>query len=211
MKKIVLFGATGKTGSLFLEQALLKGYYVTALVRYPEKIPFRNPLLKLVQGDVLNEADVLKAVEGSDVVVSLFGHVKKSPDTLQTVGTVNILKAMKAFGVPRIISLSGGGLPFPEKDQPKWIDHLIRRIMKWVVPHILQDAINHAEALKKSEVKWVIVRGPRLTQGPALGKYRVGWVGVNSSTQIARADLAHFILTQVNDETFNYQMPFVSY
>jgi hypothetical protein len=38
----------------------------------------------------------------------------------------------------------------------------------------------------------------------------VGWVGVNASTKISRADLADFLLTQVEDERFTYQMPFVS-
>jgi hypothetical protein len=36
-------------------------------------------------------------------------------------------------------------------------------------------------------------------------------VGVNASTKVGRADLAHFILTQLTDQRFNYQMPFVSY
>jgi len=37
---------------------------------------------------------------------------------------------MKGKNVERIISLSGGGLPFPEKDEPKFADKLIRTIMK---------------------------------------------------------------------------------
>jgi hypothetical protein len=36
-------------------------------------------------------------------------------------------------------------------------------------------------------------------------------VGVNASTKIGRADLADFILTQVEDNTYLRQMPFVSY
>jgi len=36
-------------------------------------------------------------------------------------------------------------------------------------------------------------------------------VGVNSGTQISRADLADFILKLVEDESYDGQMPFVSY
>jgi hypothetical protein len=39
----------------------------------------------------------------------------------------------------------------------------------------------------------------------------VGWVGVNASTKIARADLANFILKQVESNEYLYTMPFVSY
>lgn len=209
-KKIALFGASGQTGQHFLTLALEKGYEVRALVRNPQSIRQNNPKLTVVKGDVLNIDDVQKVLEGVDIVVSLFGHVKGSPEWLQTNGTKNIVQAMKEKNVGRIISLSGGGLPFPEKDEPKFADKLIRTIMKIVVPKILNDAIKHHEVLKSSGLKWTIVRGPRLTNDSKTGTYRVGWVGVNASTKISRADLAAFIVSQVEDEQFNFQMPFVS-
>jgi hypothetical protein len=117
---------------------------------------------------------------------------------------------MQQYGVDKIVSLSGGGLPFPEKDQPKFADHLIRTIMKVAVPKVLNDAIAHAEALRKSGKNWVIVRGPRLTNDPKKGSYRVGWVGVNASTKISRGDLADFLVTLIHNDAFKHQMPFVS-
>ena len=166
--------------------------------------------LDILQGDVLNLEAVEKLVEGTDLVVSLFGHVKGSPEWLQTNGTKNIVAAMKKYGVERLLSLSGGGLPFPEKDQPKFADKMIRWIMKVAVPKILNDAIEHHKVLEGSGLKWTIVRGPRLTNAPPKGSYRVGWVGVNASTKIARGDLADFILKQVEEEAFVHEMPFVS-
>ena len=211
MKKIALFGATGQTGQLFLRAALAGGYQVKALVRDANKLTQKSARLTVIEGDVLNSADVYKTVEGTDIVVSLFGHVKGSPEWLQTNGTKNIVAAMKTHNVGRIISLSGGGLPFPEKDKPKLADYVIRTIMKVAVPKVLNDAVAHHEVLVASGLKWVIVRGPRLTNDARKGQYRVGWVGVNASTKISRADLADFILTQVEDETFDRQMPFVSW
>ncbi|MEM0992143.1 MAG: NAD(P)H-binding protein [Bacteroidota bacterium] len=211
MKKIALFGGTGQTGSEFLKIALHHNYPIKALARTPEKIKFSHPNLEVFQGDVLNPSSVEAVVAGTDLVVSLFGHVKDSPAWLQTNGTKNIIAAMKATGVKRIISLSGGGLPYPEKDQPKFADKMIRTIMKIAVPKVLNDAIEHHKVLAVSGVEWTIVRGPRLTNQEKVGNYRVGWVGVNASTKIGRADLADFILKQVEDSTFNHQMPFVSY
>jgi putative NADH-flavin reductase len=209
--KIALFGGSGQTGRQFLAQALDKGYQVKALVRNPAALEVSHPNLTVVKGDVLNAADVASVVRDTDVVVSLFGHVKGSPEWLQTNGTKHIVAAMRQHDVPRIVSLSGGGLPFPEKDQPKMADKIIRFMMKTLVPKVLNDAIAHHEVLRQSGLKWVIVRGPRLTNGERKHQYRVGWVGVNASTQIARADLADFIVKQVEDEQFNGQMPFVSY
>lgn len=210
MKTLALFGASGKTGRQFLDQALAAGYRVQALVRTPAKLPVQHPNLTVLPGDVLDADAVARTVQGSDVVVSLFGHVKGSPEWLQTDGTRHIVRAMQQHGVGRLISLSGGGLPTAE-DKPKLPDHLIRGIMKLFVPKILNDAVRHADVLRQSPVSWTIVRGPRLTDEPRRGQYRVGWVGVNASTSIGRADLADFLLKQVEDEQFTGKMPFVSY
>jgi putative NADH-flavin reductase len=212
MKKIALVGASGQTGSLFLEKALAAGYDIIALVRNPDKLTIpSHPNLTVLPGDVLNPEDVDQLVKGTSLVVSLFGHVKGSPEWLQSRGTENLVKAMRQHGVQRIISLSGGGLPFPKQDQPGLMDKLIRGIMKIAVPKILNDAIKHHQILVDSGVQWVIVRAPRLTNAPARGAYRIGWVGVNASTQISRGDLADFILTLVENESYDGSMPFVSW
>jgi putative NADH-flavin reductase len=211
MYKIALFGGSGQTGQEFLSKALAAGHPVKALVRTPAKMTQSSSLLEVIPGDVLHPADVARTIEGTEVVVSLFGHVKGSPEWLQTNGTRHIVEAMKKHNLTRIISLSGGGLPFPAKDQPKFPDKMIRFIMKVAVPKVLNDAIAHAKVLEESGLDWVIVRGPRLTNEPEQGEYRVGWVGVNASTKIARADLADFLLKEVQQSKFVHQMPFVSY
>jgi len=211
MEKIACFGATGQTGREFLKLALEQGYAVKALVRNPDKLTTTDKKLEVVQGDVLNSEDVHRTVQGCDIVVSLFGHVKDSPKWLQTNGTKHIVNSMKQKNIHKIISLSGGGVPYPEKDEPKFADKMIRFILKIAAPNVLYDGIEHHKVLEESGLDWVIIRAPRLTKDEKKGTYRVGWVGVNASTKIARADLADFILKQVTDNQFIRQMPFVSY
>lgn len=95
LMNIALFGATGQTGKEFLEIALKEGHSVKALVRSPSKLNLQDPSLLVMQGDVLEYEDIDKTVSGSDIVVSLFGHVKGSPEWLQTDGTRNILRVIK--------------------------------------------------------------------------------------------------------------------
>ncbi len=40
--KLLVLGASGRTGRLVVEQALAAGHTVTALVRSPEKLTIRN-------------------------------------------------------------------------------------------------------------------------------------------------------------------------
>lgn len=211
MKKIALFGATGQTGAHVLQKALQQGYTVNALVRTLSKLTVQSKELNVIEGDVLKPEDVKKTIEGCDLVISVFGHVKGSPEWLQRDGTQNLVQAMKSNEITKIISLSGGGLPFPVKDEPKFVDKMIRFIMKVAVPKILNDAIAHHEVLKQSGLDWIIVRGPRLTNEAAKGEYKVGWVGVNSGTSLGREDLADFMLKQIESEECVHQMPFVSY
>lgn len=208
-RTLALFGATGKTGRHVLSQALEAGHSVRALARRPEALD-AHERLTVVAGDVRDRDAVRETVRGADAVVSVFGQVKGSPPTLQTEGTQSIVDAMAEQGIRRIISLSGGGLPAEEHDEPKVPDRIIRWLLKRLSPAVLDDAIGHLAVLRASGLDWTVVRGPRLTDAPATGSYRVGWVGVNASTQIARADLARFILTQVDDDTFVHELPFVS-
>jgi len=207
---IAIFGATGRTGRLVLAQALADGYTVRALARRPEAITQASDRLTIVPGDVLDAAAVEQTVRGTDAVISVFGHVKGSPPRVQTDGTRNIVEAMQREQITRIISLSGGGLPAEEHDRPGVADRVIRFLLKTLSPQVLDDALWHLEVLKDSGLDWTVVRGPRLTDAPATGTYRVGWVGVDASTKISRDDLAAFIVSQINDPTYVRQMPFVS-
>ena len=209
MTVIALFGATGRTGRRVLARALSAGFEVRALVRDPAKLGATSSALTVIRGDVLDPDAVNQTVAGSDVVLSLFGHVKGSSPTLQADGTQLIVDAMRRHDTRRIVTLSGGGLPAP-LDRPGPADRVIRFLLKTLSGRVLADAEQHLRVLEASGLEWTVVRGPRLTEKPGTGTHRVGWVGVDASTQISRDDLADFILGQVEDRTFIGQMPFVS-
>ena len=116
---------------------------------------------------------------------------------------------MARRGVKRIVTLSGGG-PAAPLDRPGPADRIIKFLLKTLAGQVLADAEQHLRVLEASGLEWTVVRGPRLTEKPGTGTYRVGWVGVDASTQISRDDLADFILTQIQDRTFIRKMPFIS-
>ncbi len=208
---IAITGATGRTGILAVEKLLNQGHSLRALYRNPNKIELQHPKLTWVKGDVLDLNSLHELVHGTSLVFNLFGQVKGGPKDIQSLGTSNLVQAMKSAGVSRILSLSGGGLAFPDKDQPKLPDLLIRGIMKLMVPHLLRDAKDHAEVLKGSGLEWTIVRAPRLVNGPEKNQYRVGWVGVHGSTKISREDLANYLISQTEAFDYPQAMPFVSW
>ncbi len=207
--KIALFGATGRTGMQVLQQALAANDEVVALVRAPAKVTVQDPRLTLIQGDAMNAADVDKTVQGVDAVISTLGQRKDSPRDMQTVAIRNVVAAMQKYGVKRLVSLTGAGVDAPQ-DKPKFMNHVIKLALKTISGHVLRDAVQHFEVIKNSPLDWVVVRGPMLTEGPHTGKYRVGWVGVNTGPRISRADVADFLLKQATDTTYLHQTPMIS-
>lgn len=189
---------------------------VRALVRDPAKLDAlpealrRHPRLTVVRGDVLDPGTVDRLVDGADVVLSVFGQVKGSAPDVQTRGTAHLLEAMARRDVPRIVSLSGGGLPEPAHDRPGLVDRLIRGAMRLAVPRVLEDAEAHVRVLRASGTGWVVARAPRLTQAPATGAARLGWVGVNAGRSLPRADLADVLLRLAYDARLDGRMPFVT-
>ena len=207
--ELAIFGASGRTGRPLVQQALDAGHDVIALVRTPATFPLKHERLTVVQGDAMNAADVDEVVQGADAVLSTLGQTKNSPKDMQTVATKNIVAAMQKYGITRLVSLTGAGVDAPE-DQPKLINHVIKFALKSLSGAVLADAEQHAKVLQNSTLDWVIVRGPMLTEGPHTGKYRVGWVGVNTGTRISRADVADFMLKQLTDNTYLHKAPMVS-
>ena len=207
--ELAVFGASGRTGRPLVQQALDAGHDVIALVRTPATFPLKHDRLTVVQGDAMNAADVDEVVQGADAVLSTLGHSKTSPQDLQTVATKNIVAAMGKYGISRIVSLTGAGVDAPQ-DKPKFINHVIKFALKTMQGAVLADAEQHAKVLQDSNLDWVIVRGPMLTEGPYTGKYRVGWIGINTGIRISRADVADFMLKQVTDNTYIHKAPMVS-
>lgn len=208
--KIAVFGATGRTGRPLVEQALAEGHEVVALARDPSKLGMRHERLRVVAGDVLDAGAVEEVVAGADAVMSAIGHTKTSSKDVQTRGTRNIVAAMEEHGVKRLVSLTGAGVRDPG-DQPKPVDKVFGFLLKTLQKDVIEDAEGHANVIKGSNLDWVIVRGPRLTEGPKKGTYRVSLVGKNSGTQVSRADIADFMLQQAANNTYLRQMPMVSY
>ena len=207
--KLAIFGATGRTGRLLVEQALAAGYDVVALARIPSKLPLQDARLSVVQGDVTDPAAVTAVVRGADAVISVIGHAKGAPPDVQTVAARHIVAAMRQNGVRRLISLTGAGVDAPQ-DRPTVLHHLIKLALRIAAGPVLRDAVGHAAVIRQSGLDWTIVRAPMLTEGPRVGSYRVGWVGVDTGPRLARSDLAAFLLAQVTDRTYLGQLPMVS-
>ena len=73
------------------------------LVRDEATIPAEiKDKVEVVKGDVLNQEDVDKTVEGTDAVIIVLGtRNSTAPTTMMSEGTKNVIASMKKFGLSK--------------------------------------------------------------------------------------------------------------
>jgi uncharacterized protein YbjT (DUF2867 family) len=106
---LLVIGATGPLGREIVWSALAANHNVTALVRDPEKAGF-PAAVKLAPGDVLRPGSLADAMRGQGGVISSLGSkISFKPMTLLSDGTRNLVDAMRAAGVRRLVCITGIG------------------------------------------------------------------------------------------------------
>ena len=68
--KITVFGATGNVGTRVINEALLRGHEVTAVLRNKTRAHEFDSAVKVVIGHADNVEDVVKWSYGQDIVIS---------------------------------------------------------------------------------------------------------------------------------------------
>jgi len=122
-KRVLVTGAAGFIGSHLTEELLEQGAQVTALIRYNSRSDFgfvshlvnrADSSFNIIQGDLRDQLSVRDAVRDQDIVFHL-GALIAIPysylnpwDAFETNvrGTLNVLEAVKEFGVARLVHTS---------------------------------------------------------------------------------------------------------
>ncbi len=207
--KMTIFGATGRTGQYLLQQALQAGHEVTVLVRTPEKLAIENERLTVIQGDISSQIQVDSAVAGAEVVLSTLGPSNNKPEFTVSQGTEHIIAAMDKYNLRRLIISAGAGVADPN-DAPTFINKAIGFLLRTVSGNVYEDMVRTVAAVRASDLDWTIVRVPMLTGDQPKGDVRVAYVGKGMGSRVSRADLAAFMLQQIDSDTYIRQAPAIS-
>ncbi|MGB5648016.1 NAD(P)-dependent oxidoreductase [Muriicola sp.] len=200
--KLAIIGGTGKTGKELLQQGLEAGHTIAALVRNPKKVQLVHPNLTVIQGNVLNPKDLANIFYGKDAVLSALGHKRfLGPSHILSRGTENILQAMKTANVSRFICITSMGI-----NDNKYRLGLYYTF--FVIPLIIffyfRDKSKQERLIKDSNLNYTIVRPGQLTNGRKSLRYKQG-VNLGSfiwTKMISRADVAHFMLGELNNSVY---------
>ena len=188
--------------------ALKAGHKVRALARSAD-IPVSHPDLEKIVGDALDGSTIRGALGGVEVVIQTLG-VEFGPETilrgtrLFSEATRVLVNAMQDAGVQRLISVTGLGAG-NSRDKGGFLYDAAFHLF---LDRVYLDKDAQEWIIRKSNLEWVIARPGVLTNGPITGTYRVlvdphEW----RSGFIPRADVADFLVRQINDDALLGQTP----
>jgi uncharacterized protein len=167
--KVVLYGATGKAGSVILKELVDRGHTVVAAARTPQKVQkLKN--VSTVQDDLSDPAKIASIVKGVDAVVSAYGP--PPDDTSQIIGaTDRLVKGVEQAGGPRLIVVGGAGSLFVA---PGVTVRESGHVPKEWIP-IADAHIQVLKNLKQSSIDWTYFSPAGFFEpGQRTGKFRLG-------------------------------------
>jgi putative NADH-flavin reductase len=102
---VILYGATGNSGSRILQELISRGHKVTAIARNTSKLP---STVTAKQDDLSSVDTIASTIKGTDAVISAYGPPQDDTDALLGV-TERQIAAVKKAGNIRLIVVGGAG------------------------------------------------------------------------------------------------------
>ncbi len=160
--KLLLLGATGRTGKLVLDKALEKGYEVNCLARNSERIEQQTGL-SIFEGHPHSETDLKKALSDCDAVINVlnisrtsdfpWAKLRTPKNYLSDVMSI-LVPIVEASNIKRLSVCSAWGTAETKNDIPKWFKWLINNSNIGVT---YKDHERQEKIITTSNLDWTIV------------------------------------------------------
>ncbi|MEX0968443.1 MAG: NAD(P)-binding oxidoreductase [Bacteroidia bacterium] len=167
-RKILLLGATGRTGKLVLKKAVESGYAVNCLSRNSDRIEKQNGLT-LFEGNPNHKPDLEKAISDCNAVISVLNISRRSDfpwAKLKTPGNYlsDVMKLLVSIAekknINRLAVVSAWGASETNNDIPKWFKWFIKNSNIGIT---YEDHERQEKLVTESKLAWTIIRPVGLT------------------------------------------------
>jgi putative NADH-flavin reductase len=220
--RILVYGATGKIGSLVVDEALGRGHIVTAVSRNPAQISQSHQNLSAVKGDLLDEDSIAGLVVEQDVVIisvrGIIGKSKAPESALQRIAVekvVNVLRGLDS-SAPRLIHVGGAGTLEVEPGV-LYADKLPRIFLPKSLELEIHGQVLALEYLRTvDDAKWSYATPAKnFTNGARTGEFRLGgdqlMENAKGKSRISRADFAVALVDEAENANYIRQRFSVAY
>ncbi len=216
-RKILVVGATGGSGRAAVTALTATGHHVTAFSRHADALSADHPEITAINGDVMNPADVDRAVAGHDAVVVTLGITEnpirvqllgpaRTPLDVRSTGTSNVIDAMNAHGVDRLIVQSSYGIG-PTRRLLGFSDRIFFAtiVKKQMADTELQDRI-----VRSSGLDWTLIQPVHLNDTTPDNAPFLSTTGETGAMKVSRTAVGQALAQVVDDPTLSYETVSVS-
>jgi uncharacterized protein YbjT (DUF2867 family) len=197
--KLLVMGASGRTGRRVAALALKKGHQVVAIVRNPEKVS--DLKVEVCQGTPYDYETVERAMAGCDAVVNVLNVSRASdnpwarlaaPPDMISKACANALEAMEKTGVKRYVTLSTVGAG------ESWtlLPLIVRLLVKYSNLKVAFDDHTVQEGLLvRSSADYTVARAPMLNDNENQSGVLVAKPGEKMRGSLSRQSVAEFFVS----------------
>ncbi len=206
--QITVFGASGKVGRLVVAEALKRRYDVVAFVHKHNPL-VENEHLTVQTGDVARTADVMRALQGSEAVISCLGSWGQPGRNVQVTAMDVIIPAMEAQGPTRIITLTGSGA-LPPDVVPSLGNKLFMKLLSpFPAGKVFHDGEQHMKLLAASSLDWTSLRSPIMKNDGDSG-YTLDEKPASAFGRVPRSAVVMALVDQLDSQQFLQRAPVIN-
>ncbi|MBL1321566.1 MAG: SDR family oxidoreductase [Methylophaga sp.] len=206
---ILVVGATGGTGRATVEKLLNEGHNVTAFSRSANELINMSDQIITINGDVTNTTELDQVVKGQDVIIVTLGISEnpmrvricgavRTPSNVRSIGTRNVITAMRKHGVPRLVVQSSYGVG-ETRGLLRFVDQLFFNLI--LKPQI-DDTERQEIEIRQSGVDWVIVQPVHLTDNDSNSFPFISTTGQTRLMKVARKSVAKFLALAAHESDY---------
>lgn len=214
---VFLLGATGSTGYEILKRLIKDHHTVKALVRNPAKLNLseitqgKEVHIELITGGVFEQDKLVEHFKGCDLIISALGTGRDNVYTeVYSEGGRNIVAAMRLSGIKKLITITSGLI---DMSDPSTDNFFLNRIIRPNFNKVYYDQTRWETILDDTDdIDWICVRPTYLSNKQFTGKYRIKDQHCpKGGSRIGRADLADFIVRQLESDEYIHKKPVLAY
>jgi putative NADH-flavin reductase len=195
--RIAIIGAGAGIGLEAVKQALEKGHSVTALSTNTDTISDHSLLTK-INGSATSALNIKQAINGADAVLITVGTKNKKATTLFSDIAKTLIQVTNELNFKAPIIIITG---FGAGESSRYLSFFMRTIIKLFLKEQYINKTLMEELIVNSKVNWEIVRPVMLTNGAITKSYKAinKLEKVMKVGKISRADVAHYLLSEVEN------------
>ncbi len=215
--RVLILGATGRTGENVVTEALNAGYQVHILVRDKAKVKIESENLTVFESKNLDNDTLKAALTGCDAVLSTLNISRTSdfpwanlrtPPTFLSDLLQRLIPLCEALPVRRVVVTTAWGVNETKKDIPFWF--------RWLIDYsnigvAYRDHERQEKLLPHSSLDWTIVRPVGLTNG-SRPKTIITTLGNQPEPHltISRSNVARFMVEVIREHSYIRQAVTIS-